>query len=208
MKGCRRLLDGSEDPATARIRDALDKAGDQALRAGQIIRRLRDFLGRGETERRNERVTRLIEEASALSLGGIRERGVMLRVDIDPEVTSVFVDRVQIQQVLVNLFRNAFEAMYASKKRELVVSVKRIENSMAEISVSDTGHGISTDVLEKLFEPFVTTKESGMGVGLSISKRIIESHGGRLWAEANPCGGTVFHFTIIASEAETEADGR
>src|SRR6266699_1535555 len=122
MKGSRRLLEGSAEETSSLVRDALDKAGDQALRAGQIIRRLRDFVARGDSERRIESVKKLIEEASALALVGTKDQGVRVRFQFDPAVDPVLVDKVQIQQVLLNLLRNAVEAMEASQSRELVIS--------------------------------------------------------------------------------------
>jgi two-component system sensor kinase FixL len=204
MKGCRRLLQNSSHPQLATMLDALDKASEQALRAGQIIRRLRDFATKGDAEKKVERVVKLIEEASALALVGAREMGVMVRQEIDPHVDLVLADRIQIQQVLVNLFRNALEAMEKTQRRELVVSVVPASDSMVEIAISDTGHGIGPEIRRKLFEPFVTTKVHGMGVGLSISKSIIEAHGGKMWVEDNPVGGSVFRFTIIAARDEKE----
>jgi len=203
IKGCQRLLQNNAGPHAQTIQDALEKAADQALRAGEIIRRQREFVTRRETQKTLQRVSRLVEEASALALIGARERGVIVRLQIDSTIDCVFVDGVQIQQVLVNLFRNALEAMHASERRELIVTVAPSAEIMVEIMVSDTGEGISTDILPRLFEPFVTSKATGMGVGLSISKSIIEAHGGRLWAEANPLGGTVFHFTIPAEKDAT-----
>jgi two-component system, LuxR family, sensor kinase FixL len=206
MKGCRRLLEGVDHPQRALIQDAMDKAADQAVRAGQIIRRLRDFAARGETEKRVERVVKIVEEASALALVGAREQGVRVRQEVHPDVEFVLADRVQIQQVLVNLFRNALEAMQGSERRELVVAVNPLAGSMVEISVADTGHGIKPEILPKLFEPFVTSKASGMGVGLSICKTIIESHGGKMWVEENPGGGTIFGFSLVAAREEKDED--
>jgi two-component system, LuxR family, sensor kinase FixL len=198
IRGSQRLLQDSQDPRTATIRDALDKAAHQALRAGEIIRRLRDFVTRRESDKTIVRVPRLLEETSALALVGARELGVMVRFQIAPTVGCVLVDAVQVQQVLVNLLRNALEAMHESVQRELNVEATLTDDSMVEIMISDTGHGVSPEFLPRLFEPFVTTKEAGMGVGLSISKAIVEAHGGRLWMEANPVGGTIFRFTLPA----------
>ncbi|WP_026608398.1 sensor histidine kinase [Methylocapsa acidiphila] len=206
IKGCQRLLQTDRERNAEAVQDALEKAAAQALRAGEIIRRMRDFVTRRETNKTRHRVARLIEEASALALVGAREQGVMLRLHIDHEIEFVLVDGVQIQQVLVNLFRNALEAMECAPRRELMVTATPFPTDLVEIMVSDTGHGVSSDVLPKLFEPFVTSKETGMGVGLSISKTIVEAHGGRLWMESNPSGGTVFRFTIPkAPEAKAHA---
>lgn len=200
MKGSRRLIAGSTDPNTPKVENALDRAAEQALRAGQIIRRLRDFVSRGESEKRVESLSKLIEEAGALGLAGAREQNVQLRFTLDPNADLVLADRVQIQQVLVNLFRNALEAMAQSPRRELVVTNSRVANDMIEVEVSDTGSGIQDDVIPNLFQTFFTTKETGMGVGLSISRSIIEAHGGRMWAESNASGGATFRFTLAAAD--------
>jgi two-component system sensor kinase FixL len=206
MKGSRRLLESATDSVSERVRDAIDKAGSQALRAGEIIRRLRDFVGRGESERRVESIARLIEEATALALVGAKERGVHVRFEFDPRADLVLADRVQVQQVLLNLMRNAVDAMVVSERRELVISSRVQPENILEIAVADTGPGIAEEVAGQLFRPFVTTKREGMGVGLSISRTIIDAHGGRIWAEPNPGGGTVFRFTLQAVNSEEAGD--
>ncbi len=203
MKGSRRLLADSTDPNAPKIENAMDRAAEQALRAGQIIRRLRDFVSRGESEKRVESLSKLIEEAGALGLAGAREQNIQLRFSLNPEFDLVLVDRVQIQQVLVNLFRNALEAMAQSPKRELIASNAKVADDMIEVEVSDTGPGFQDDVKANLFQTFFTTKETGMGVGLSISRSIIEAHGGRMWAENNPAGGATFRFTLPAASNES-----
>ena len=205
MNGSRRLLASSQDPNAPKIEVALDKAAEQALRAGQIIRRLRDFVVRGESERQVESISRMVEEASALGLVGARERGIISQFNFDPAIDLVLVDRVQVQQVLVNLLRNAMEAMAESPKRELTVTNTKIPDNMIAITVADTGPGFTEDTLANLFQPFFTTKEAGMGVGLSISKSIIEAHGGQMQAETNAAGGATFRFTLPAV-LEDEAD--
>jgi two-component system sensor kinase FixL len=203
MRGSRRLLAGSMDPNTSKIETAMDRAAEQALRAGQIIRRLRDFVSRGESEKRVESLSKLIEEAGALGLAGAREQNIQLRFNLSPEFDLVLADRVQIQQVLVNLFRNALEAMAQSSRRELDVSNAKVADEMIEVAVADTGTGFHDDVRPNLFQTFFTTKESGMGVGLSISRSIIEAHGGRMWAENNAAGGATFRFTLPAASNES-----
>ena len=128
---------------------------------------------------------------------------MQLRFNLNPNHDLVLVDRVQIQQVLVNLFRNALEAMAQSSRRELIASNVPVDDDMIEIAVSDTGSGFHEDVEQNLFQTFFTTKETGMGVGLSISRSIIEAHGGRMWAESNPSGGATFRFTLSAASIES-----
>src|SRR5215472_14466129 len=206
MKGSRRLLENHQDQSAGLLRDAMDKAAEQALRAGDIIRRLRDFVARGESERRVEDVKKLIEEASALALVGAKDKGVRVRFAFAPRLNYVLADKVQVQQVLLNLIRNAIDAMESVPKRELVVATSAAPNNMVEISVTDTGGGITPEIADQLFQPFVTTKTHGMGVGLSISRTIIESHGGAIAHRPNPAGGTIFTFTLPVVNKE-EDDG-
>jgi two-component system sensor kinase FixL len=195
MKGCLILL--KRKPLDeARLADMISQGADQALRAGQIIRRLRDFVSKGEAERRIESLPQLLEEAGALAMIGARERSVRLRYDIDPRVNLVLADKVQIQQVALNLIRNGIEAMEDSASKDIFVGAKPAAEDMVEVSVSDTGHGITPEAAEQLFQPFMTTKAQGMGIGLSISRTIIEAHGGRIWVDPNPKGGAIFRFTL------------
>jgi len=203
LKGSKRLL-AADPAANPRVTEAVDRAGDQALRAGEIIRRLRDFVARGESERRIEDLPKLIDEASALALLGAREHGVRVRLEIDPAIGQVLADRVQVQQVLLNLIRNGMDAMESSDRKELTVAVEPAADDMVQISVSDTGPGIAPEVADQLFQPFITTKRTGMGVGLSISRTIIEAHGGRIWFDANPEGGTIFRFTLQRADIEED----
>jgi two-component system sensor kinase FixL len=206
LKGSKMLMDRKPVP-TDRVADAMNRAADEALRAGQIIRRLRDFVARGETERSVESLPKMIEEASALALVGAKEHGIRVRFDLDRDVDLVLADKVQIQQVVLNLIRNAVDAMMDSAKRDLNVIVRPADENMALVSVSDSGPGISPEIADQLFQPFITTKRTGMGVGLSISRTIIEAHGGRIWAEPNAGGGTIVRFTLQRVGKEELFDG-
>ena len=184
------------------VREAMDEAAQQAIRAGQIVRRLRDFMSHGETERRVESLQRLVNEANALALVGSREHGIDLKLSLDPQADLVFVDRIQIQQVLVNLIRNAIEAMMGSRTRQLSIRTRRADNFI-QVTVEDTGAGIDEAIAPQLFQPFVTSKQSGMGIGLSICRTIVEAHGGSIWFEPGTNGGTSFVFTLPSGEART-----
>lgn len=204
LNGARRIMERGED-REGKVLQAVEKAADQALRAGDIIRRLRDFLARGEGERTVESLAKLVHEACELALVGVKEGDVDVRYSIDPHLDRVVVDRVQIQQVIVNLVRNALDAMQDSPRRQLTVSTT-IADDMAVVNVADTGPGIDPAIAERLFQPFVTTKASGMGVGLSICRTIVEAHGGRIWAETNPSGGAIFCFSVRLAEDEDKED--
>jgi two-component system, LuxR family, sensor kinase FixL len=207
LQGSKRLLQNSPDDRAPMMVEAMDKAAEQAVRAGRVIQRLRDFVARGETEKRIESIKKLVEEASALSLVAAKDQSIRMTLRLDPSIDLVLVDKVQIQQVLLNLMRNALEAMQTSERRELIVSTSPAEDGMVVVDVADTGCGIPPDVASRLFQPFVTTKRQGMGVGLSISRTIIESHGGKITAEPNQGGGTIFRFTLRGVLPEELADG-
>jgi two-component system sensor kinase FixL len=203
LKGSRRLLERMAGEEAGVLREAVGKAADQALRAGAIIRRLREFVARGESERRVESLPKLIEDASTLALIGVKENAVRVSFRLDPALDLVLADRIQIQQVLVNLIRNAIEIMSeGGERRELDIATTPVGDDMVEVSVADTGSGIAPDVMARLFQPFVTTKRKGMGLGLSICRTIVEAHGGKIWVDSRQDGGTIFRFTLRAAEGE------
>lgn len=205
VQGSVMLLERVDDAYAVKLRGALAEVSKQSLRAGDIIRHLREFVTRGETDKAPEDIKRLVEEAAGLALVGSRERGVRSDFRFAPDTALVLVDRVQIQQVLTNLMRNAIEAMKDSNTKELLVETSRSGDGMVRIDVADTGTGLSDEISDKLFQPFVTSKAGGMGIGLSISKRIVEAHGGEISAAANSRGGTTFTFTLpIQSDPSDE----
>jgi two-component system, LuxR family, sensor kinase FixL len=189
-----------------RLAEMMEKAIGQARRAGDVIRRLRGFVSKRETERRIQNLNSLVEEALGLALVGMRQRGVRTSLELDHNLPPVLVDPVQIQQVLLNLVRNAVEAMEHSARQELTIGTRAIpKHGMAEVIVADTGPGIAPEVADRLFQPFVTTKPTGMGLGLSICREIVEAHHGRLAAAPCPAGGTVFRMTLPLTIREEPA---
>ena len=186
--------------------EVMDEAVQQSLRAGQVVGRLRNFLIRGDTETRVEDVATMVDEATTLALIGPSASGVKMRVRLDPEAPYVLGNRIEIQQVLINLMRNSLEAMAGADRRELGVTTTLRRPDLVEFAVADSGSGIDPDVADRIFEPFVTTKRSGMGMGLSICRSIIELHGGRLEFEPNPEGGALFRFTLPAVLPERDLD--
>jgi two-component system sensor kinase FixL len=200
LRGSSRIIADRDGEEMDTLKEALGKAAEQAMRAGQIIRRLRDFVSRGETERRVESLTKLMEEASALALVGAKEYAINVAFDLDSKLDFVLADKVQIQQVMLNLIRNAIEAMAETTERNLTIRSRPDSNNLLRISIVDSGIGIPAEIEKNLFNPFFTTKPQGMGVGLSICRTIIESHGGKLWPEQNPRGGTIFNFTLPTAD--------
>lgn len=201
LEATRDLLLGPE-PDVALVRSALNDAAGQSLRAGHIIRRLRAFVAGGSAERKVSSIRQMVEEATALGLVGAHEKGVGSTIDLDGANDLVLVENVQIQQVLINLIHNAVQAMAESAERYLHISSGPDGQGCVLISVADTGKGIAADMIPRLFEAFETSKADGMGLGLSICRTIVEAHGGRIWAETRPGGGTIFHFTLMLADSD------
>jgi two-component system, LuxR family, sensor kinase FixL len=191
--------------APERVADLMEKAVAQAQRAGEVIRQLRQFVSKGETERRSQNLNQLVEEALALGLVGARQSGVRVLLELDHDLPPGIVDPVQIQQVVLNLVRNAIEAMEEVDSRELMIATRAIEDEI-EVSVADTGPGIAPELADRLFQPFVTTKKTGMGLGLSICREIVEAHHGHLTVAARPTGGTIFCLTLPKANQDEAAD--
>jgi two-component system sensor kinase FixL len=207
VRGSRRLLQKVDAPLMPQVLEALDAAEAGALRAGQILRRLRELVSGGGVSVRSEDLGKLIQEASLIGFVDEHLLAVTHRIELDPAAAWVAVDRIQIQQVLINLIRNAVQAMQDLPRREVLIKTRAVEDGMAEVSVADTGGGIPPKVREALFSPFQTTKAEGMGIGLSISRTIVEAHGGKIWAEEWEGGGTVFRFTLPRANEPPKNDG-
>jgi two-component system, LuxR family, sensor kinase FixL len=199
------LLEKPDEETLAIVREALKDCARQSVRAGQIVRRLRDFISRGESERRIESLARVVNEASALAMVGAGERSIALEVKLDPAVDRVLIDRIPVQQVILNLVRNAIEAMADSSVRRLRITSCPAADGFVRVAIEDSGPGLAPEVAERLFQPFVSTKGDGMGLGLSICHTIIQGQGGRIWTETSGFGGTAFNFTLI--DATGDHDG-
>jgi len=206
MQGAEHLLSEGAGNNLELVRSAMQKATAQALRAGDVIRRLREFVGRGETDRGVESLVDMVREAWALASVTDKDPNVRFETRLDPAADQVLVNRIQIEQVLLNLVRNGLEAMKEAIEKHLVIASEPAPNGMVRVSVADRGSGIAPEVAARLFQSFVTSKTSGLGMGLSISRTIVEAHGGRIWAEANPAGGTIFRFTLRSGVLRDEAD--
>jgi two-component system sensor kinase FixL len=193
LNACRRLAATGDQEA---VQAALERAEDQTKRASDIVQRISDFAMKRDVQMQAEDLSLVIDESVALISASLADEAPTLAVQVEPAEPYVEIDKVQVQQVLFNLLRNGIEAMQDQSRRELTVATKGAQGGMVEISVADTGAGLPDDVRSRLFQPFVTTKPTGMGVGLSVCQSIVQLHGGRLWAEDNIGGGTVFRFTL------------
>ncbi|MBS1132527.1 MAG: sensor signal transduction histidine kinase [Proteobacteria bacterium] len=181
---------------------AMQKASSQAERAGKIIRRMRDMVKKGDPNRQPIALEELVDEARAFADIEAQRTGTQIIVDLPENLPRIVVDRIMIEQVLLNLVKNGIEAMsdVPFERRQLTLQAKVVDERMLEISVTDQGHGLAEEDIEKIFAPFYTTKPEGMGIGLAICRSIIEFHQGRLWVEPRREGGTVFHFTVPIEE--------
>lgn len=192
----RRTLEALDAPQIRTARDLLEKAAGQIARAGEIIRRLREFIEKREANHTREDINRVVSDAMALALVGAADANIKLVTALAPDMPTLYIDKIQIEQVVVNLLRNAVEAMENAPTRALTVATALRDGDSVEVAVTDSGPGLPEEVVRKLFQPFVTTKDKGMGMGLSICRSIVEAHGGRISATPAPQGGTVFRFTL------------
>ena len=212
VQAARRILQNKGIPMPPKAVDAMDKAVGQASRASEIVRNLRTFIQKGETERRTEDLNKVVSEATALGLVGAKETGISVHLELSGEPLPVFIDKVQIQQVVFNLVRNSIEAMMENgPPRNLLVTTSLLdgaaEQPMAEVAVRDTGPGLAPHIQAQLFQPFMTTKEKGMGLGLSICRSIVDAHGGRLQAVPNADRGVTFRFTVPLTDQDEPHGG-
>jgi two-component system, LuxR family, sensor kinase FixL len=200
VNASRRLLQAGRPEDRDKIAQHMGKASEQIERAGQIIRRLRSFISDGGPQRKPEDLNQTVEEASALALVGAKQRDIKFGLQLADKLPPALIDRVQIQQVVLNLVRNAIEALETAPRRELSIGTAAGPQGWLLVRIRDTGPGLPSEVREKLFEPFLTTKSNGMGLGLSICRSIIDGHGGELTLEPDLNPGTGFVFTVPTAE--------
>jgi two-component system, LuxR family, sensor kinase FixL len=195
------LLKEPTEDLFVELREALTEAAPETLRAAAIVRSLREFVSRGKNDRKPESIAVLIDESCTLGLLGSREKGIVSDIKVSPPDAAVLVDRIQIQQVLINLLRNAMDAMASTMTCEIAIAASAHDN-LVEVIVADRGPGLDPNIGNQLFTAFVSTKRDGMGLGLSICRTIVEAHGGKIWTEARNGGGTEFHFTLPQAKLE------
>jgi two-component system sensor kinase FixL len=206
-RGCLRLLCDSVT-ASSQLHEGMEQVVRQAERAGDILGRLREFVRGSDYQPTPTAVRALIDASICLARADADQRDVEIEARIEPGLPLVFADRIQIEQVLLNLLRNAMEAMEGTDafRRPIVVEARRKGRNAVEITVADSGPGVPDEMKDSIFDPFVTTKPLGMGMGLSISRSIIESHGGGLRSARNiPCGA-IFFFDLPTPETRASID--
>jgi two-component system, LuxR family, sensor kinase FixL len=196
LEVAKELLSSSAEEPRTRGLHALNQAAAQIRRVGDTVRRIREFAKKKAPELSLEDINRIIEEANAIAAVGSRDKSVRTTFDLSPLLPEIKADRIQLQQVVMNLVRNSIDAMTGWPKRDLILMSKLKEKNLVEISVIDSGPGVPANVRANLFTPFVSTKSQGTGLGLAICRSIVEAHGGNLWYEDTPSGGATFKFTL------------
>jgi two-component system sensor histidine kinase DctS len=199
-------MPGEESPE---LRRWLDQIARQARRAGDVIRRVTQFVRKGELDREVLDLNRCIRELSVLLEFGGRDKGISVAYELAERLPAVIADRVLIEQVLLNLVRNAADAMEDTpqRQRRIVIRTFADEQGHAGVAVSDSGSGVTQECMDRLFEPYFTTKADGTGMGLAICRSTIDAHNGRIWAINNPEGGATFQFTLPPAQPAEPAMG-
>jgi C4-dicarboxylate-specific signal transduction histidine kinase len=203
--GAARWIMQQDSAAKPEVADLLQKVSEQAVRAREIISRIRGHVSGEALAPQPCSLSAMFREAVGMVAPAGAQRTVQIRYDFDPTLDQVLADKIQLQQVVVNLVRNALDAMGEEPRPRLRIGSRRADGGEVEAYVADSGPGVDPDLVESLFEPFVSGKADGMGIGLSVSRSIVESHGGRIWVDAEPGGGAVFHFTLPPTEAQEAA---
>ena len=201
------LIDESGGGIPARVREYMGQAVAQAQRAGAVIRLMREFTARGDTERSVEDINAVVEEICELAMLGTATDGIDLELSLAADLPPVLIDHVQIQQVVLNLVRNCIDALSGCESGTITVAT-RCGSAVVEVAVGDDGPGLSADVRDRVFEPFVSTKRDGIGIGLSICRTIVEAHGGRIAVETGTDHGTEFRFSVPVFDESGDRDAR
>jgi two-component system sensor kinase FixL len=196
-----KMLKSVPDPKSRDARNALAHAGRSVERGTELLKRLRSFVGKGRVQPETQDLAATIADAGVLMLPLAQQRGVAIEFKLEPRAQWVTADAVQVQQVLINLIRNAIEAIGDAPVRHITVTTTVVSSDEIEVKVEDSGPGFDEEAARKLFEPFHTTKAEGLGVGLSICRTIVEAHGGKIEAVPRPEGGALFRFTLPRATA-------
>jgi two-component system sensor kinase FixL len=198
-RGCVRRLQSGKSQVADLLR-AMEQIAAQGLRAGEILQRYRSLIRSGTPKREPSDVNALVREATRFVASEARRNHVKLQLNLATKLPRVDLDGVLIEQVILNLLRNGLDAMNGEGSNELNIQTSATPAGI-EVRVRDTGVGIPAAIHERVFDAFFTTKQAGLGMGLSISRSIVEAHGGRLWLTANSDRGVTFHFSLPAAEA-------
>ena len=202
----RRTLEDESPTSIGRAKDMIVKVHDLTLRAGSILSNLRNIVQKRESNRTMEDLNKLVTDATALVLFGAVEESIAVSFAFDAMTPRVFVDKIQIQQILINLVRNSIEAMRDGDTRTLLLTTAPGEEGFCNVTVQDSGPGLPQAIAERLFQPFLTTKDNGMGLGLMICQTLVEANGGHIWHMPDVAGGTGFRFSLPSSRSMTPVD--
>lgn len=202
LEVAREMLASSETKTRDRGTQTLEQVAVQIRRVGETIRRIREFAKNKTPEQAAENINRIVEEAAAIAAIGTKGKGIITVYDLTADLPPVFVDRFQIQQVVVNLVRNSIDAMETAPRRDLTLRTRLVGNDLIEVSIIDSGFGIPPAQVERLFVPFATTKKDGTGLGLAICRTIVVAHGGKLRYLPNREGGAIFTFNVPIAARE------
>ncbi len=198
-RAARRMLEaGRSDLDVSEALNGADKAG---VRAGEIVRRVRELVVSGQVEKRSEQLSQVVQEACSLVFIDSRVLGVTYEIKTEPKLKRVMIDRVQIEQVIINILRNSIEALAGHHKRHIALHLKGFDENSCQLAICDSGPGISQQIADRLFDSFNTSKSSGIGIGLSICRTIIEAHGGKIWHQHQE-EGTAIVFTALYSQED------
>lgn len=208
-RGCIRRLH-ADGMSPGELIEPLEEVCEQAERAGEILRHVRDFVRKSELQMKPLDINQIVRTVVKFTESEARQQGAIVRLDLDSGLPQVQADAIMIEQVICNLVRNAVEAMADSQwsRRQVTILTRLVGDAVVEIEVGDTGPGIDGAVIDQVFDQFFTTKLEGVGMGLSISRSIVESHGGRIRAESGRKGGATFRFTLQASEQQANKHER